>query len=66
MILGTSLGQFAGEMVAQSAKSAGIDFAPPLGKLVSGFIIFVFSMARTGGLAHMHYRPPLRVGYCTP
>jgi hypothetical protein len=44
MILGTSLGQFAGEMVTQSARSSGIDFAPSLGKLVSGLIIFVVSM----------------------
>jgi hypothetical protein len=29
VILGTSLGQFAGEMVAQSARNSGIDFAPP-------------------------------------
>jgi small-conductance mechanosensitive channel len=44
MILGTSLGQFAGEMVTQSAQSSGVDFAPSLGKLVSGLIIFVVSM----------------------
>jgi hypothetical protein len=50
MILGTSLGQFAGEMVAQSAQSAGIDFAPSLGKLVSGLIIFVVSMMAIGQL----------------
>lgn len=44
VILGTSLGQFAGEMVTQSALSSGIDFAPSLGKLVSALIIFVVSM----------------------
>ena len=44
VILGTSLGQFAGEMVAQSARNSGIDFAPSLGKLVSGLIIFVVCM----------------------
>ena len=44
IILGTSLGQFAGTMVTQSARSSGIDFAPSLGKLVSGLIIFVVSM----------------------
>ena len=31
-------------MVTQSARSSGIDFAPSLGKLVSGLIIFVVSM----------------------
>ncbi len=44
VILGTTLGQFAGEMVTQSARSSGIDFAPSLGKTVSGLIIFVVSM----------------------
>jgi small-conductance mechanosensitive channel len=44
VILGTSLGQFAGEMVTESARSSGIDFAPSLGKLVSALIIFVVSM----------------------
>lgn len=44
MILGTSLGQFTGEMVAQSARNSGIDFAPSLGKLVSGLIVFVVCM----------------------
>lgn len=44
VILGTTLGQFAGEMVTQSARSSGIDFAPSLGKIVSGLIIFVVSM----------------------
>jgi len=44
VILGTSLGQFAGEMVTQSAQSSGIDFAPALGKIVSALIIFVVSM----------------------
>ncbi len=44
IILGTSLGQFAGEVVTESARSSGIDFAPSLGKLVSGLIVFVLSM----------------------
>jgi hypothetical protein len=44
VILGTSLGQFAGEVVAQSARNSGIDFAPSLGKLVSALIIFVVCM----------------------
>ena len=44
VIIGASLGQFAGEMVTQSAQSSGIDFAPSLGKLVSALIVFVVSM----------------------
>jgi hypothetical protein len=44
MILGTSIGQFAGDTVTEAAKNAGIDFAPSLGKLVSGLIVFVVSM----------------------
>lgn len=44
VILGASLGQFSGDMVTESARNSGIDFAPALGKLVSGLIIFVVSM----------------------
>jgi len=44
MILGTSIAQFASETVTQAARNSGIDFAPALGKLVSGLIIFVVSM----------------------
>jgi small-conductance mechanosensitive channel len=42
--LGSSLGQFAGNMAAQSAQSSGIDFAPSIGKLVSSLILFVVAM----------------------
>jgi small-conductance mechanosensitive channel len=44
LILGTSLAQFAGNTVTEAARNAGIDFAPSLGKLVSGLIVFVVSM----------------------
>jgi len=44
MILGSTVGQFAGQTVSQSAESAGIEFAPALGKLVSGIILFVCAM----------------------
>ena len=44
MILGSTVGQFAGQTVAQSAESSGIEFAPTLGKLVSAIILFVCSM----------------------
>jgi hypothetical protein len=44
MILGTSIAQFASETVTQAARNSGLDFAPALGKLVSGLIVFVVSM----------------------
>jgi hypothetical protein len=44
LILGSTVGQFAGQTVAQSAQSSGIEFAPALGKLVSGLILFVCAM----------------------
>ena len=44
LFLGSAVGQFAGQTVAQSAESSGIDFAPALGKLVSGIILFVCAM----------------------
>lgn len=44
LILGSTVGQFAGQTVAQSAASSGIEFAPALGKLISGLILFVCAM----------------------
>ncbi len=44
LIVGTSVGQFAGETVAGAARSSGIDFAPALGKMVSALIMFVVAM----------------------
>jgi len=44
LILGTAVGQFAGETVAQSALSSGIEFGPTLGKVVSGVVVFVCAM----------------------
>lgn len=44
LILGSSVGQFAGNMVTESARSSGIDFAPSIGKVVSSLILFVVSM----------------------
>ena len=44
LILGSTVGQFAGQTVAQSAASSGVEFAPALGKLVSGLILFVCAM----------------------
>lgn len=50
VILGTTVGQFAGQMVTQAAESTGIDSAPALGKLVSALIIFIVSMMALGQL----------------
>ncbi len=44
LILGSSLGQFAGNMITESAQGSGIDFAPAIGKLVSSLILFVVAM----------------------
>ena len=44
LVLGSSVGQFAGRTVTQSAESAGIEFAPALGRLVSSLILFVCAM----------------------
>ncbi len=44
LILGSTVGQFVGQIVSQSAESSGIEFAPALGKLVSGAILFVCAM----------------------
>lgn len=50
LILGSTVGQFAGQMVTQSAESSGLDFAGTLGKLVSGLIMFVVAMMAIGQL----------------
>jgi hypothetical protein len=44
MVLGSTVGQFVGEIVTQSAQNSGIEFAPALGKLISGAILFVCAM----------------------
>jgi small-conductance mechanosensitive channel len=44
LILGTTIGQFAGRMATQAAESSGLDTAPALGKTVSALIIFLVSM----------------------
>lgn len=50
LVLGSSVGQFAGRTVSQSAESAGIEFAPALGRLVSSLILFVCAMMAIGQL----------------
>lgn len=44
LVLGSTVGQFAGETVSRSAENAGIEFASALGRLVSGLILFVCAM----------------------
>jgi small-conductance mechanosensitive channel len=50
LILGTTLGQFAGQMVTQAAESAGIDSASTLGKLVSALVVFIVAVMAIGQL----------------
>jgi len=44
LLLGSTVGQFAGQTVAHSAESSGLDFGPALGRLVSSAILFVCAM----------------------
>jgi Conserved TM helix len=41
LILGTTVGQFTGQMVTQAAENSKLDSAPALGRLVSALIIFL-------------------------
>jgi hypothetical protein len=50
LILGTTVGQFAGQVVTQGAEASRLDSAPALGKLVSVLIIFLASMMAIGQL----------------
>jgi small-conductance mechanosensitive channel len=50
LVLGSAIGQVAGQTVAQSAETAGIEFAAALGQLVSGLIVFVTAMMAIGQL----------------
>jgi small-conductance mechanosensitive channel len=50
LILGTTVGQFAGRMATQAAESSGIDSAPALGRLISALIIFIAAMMAMGQL----------------
>lgn len=50
MVVGTSVGQFAGQTVTQAAEESGIEFARPLGNLVSGLILFIVGVMAIGQL----------------
>jgi small-conductance mechanosensitive channel len=44
LIVGSSLGAFIGNTVAQSALSSGIEMGPAIGRLISGAVFFVCAM----------------------
>lgn len=50
LILGTTVSQFAGQMVTQAAESAGIDSASTLVKMVSALVVFIVAMMAIGQL----------------
>ena len=50
LVLGSAAAQFAGNTVTQAARGAGIDFAPALGRIVGGMILFIISMMAIGQL----------------
>jgi len=44
LILGGTVGQFAGQMVTQAAENSGLEFAPSLGRMVSGLVLFIVAV----------------------
>jgi small-conductance mechanosensitive channel len=50
LIVGAAVSQFASETVVEAGRNSGLDFAPALGKLVSGLIMFVVGMMAVGQL----------------
>ena len=50
LIVGAAVSQFASETVVEAGRNSGLDFAPALGKLVSGLIMFVVGMMAIGQL----------------
>ncbi len=50
MLLGSAAAQFAGRAVSEAAENSGIDFARPLGSLVSALILFVIGIMAIGQL----------------
>jgi len=50
VVVGTSVSQFAGRTVTQAAEESGIEFARPLGSLVSGLILFIVGVMAIGQL----------------
>ena len=50
VVVGSSVSQFAGRTVTQAAEEAGIEFAKPLGSVVSGLILFMVGVMAIGQL----------------
>lgn len=50
VVVGSSVSQFAGRTAAQAAEEAGIEFAKPLGSVVSGLILFIVGVMAIGQL----------------
>jgi hypothetical protein len=44
VLLGSAVSQFVGTTVRQAAESAGLDFAPALGRLVGGLLFFIVAV----------------------
>lgn len=50
IVVGTSVGQFVGQTVTRAAEESGVEFARPLGSLVSGLILFIVGVMAIGQL----------------
>jgi len=50
VVLGSTAGQFVGQMVTQAAEESGIEFAGSLGRIVSGLILFFVGLMAVGQL----------------
>jgi len=50
VVVGSSVSQFAGRTVTQAAEEAGIEFAKPLGTVVSALILFIIGVMAIGQL----------------
>jgi len=50
VVVGTSVSQFAGRTVTRAAEESGIEFAPSLGRLVTGMILFIVGVMAIGQL----------------
>lgn len=44
IVLGSSAAQIAGSIVTEASKESGLEFAPALGKIVTGMILFIAGM----------------------
>lgn len=50
LVLGTAAGSVAGQAVTRAGKASGLDFAPAMGRVVSGLIFFMIGMMALGQL----------------